>query len=145
MAWTTTEHAQEFLDAAGALLRADAASNTVLLTAATSVAASGPGVFGDEPPLFGWWAAASGPVGGAFIHTPPYTVQLSALPSAAVDPLAALLAGTRRPLAGVSAAGDLAQEFAGAWCARSAATAELALALRLYRLTTLHEPQPVPP
>jgi predicted GNAT family acetyltransferase len=145
MAWTTTEHVQEFLDAAGPLLRAEAASNTVLLTAAANVAASGPGTFGDEPPLFGWWATAGGPVDGAFIHTPPYPAQLSPLPGRAVDPLADLLADRERRLAGVSAAGRLAEAFASAWCARHDATAELALRLRLYRLTTLHEPDPAPP
>jgi predicted GNAT family acetyltransferase len=145
MAWTTTEHVQEFLDAAGPLLRAEAASNTVLLTAAENVAANGPGIFGDEPPLFGWWATAGGPVDGAFIHTPPYPAQLSPLPGTAVDPLADVFADRERRLAGVSAAGRLAEAFASAWCARHDATAELAQRLRLYRLTTLRAPEPAPP
>lgn len=50
MTWTTTDSAQQFLQSAGLFLRADAASNTVLLTAAESVAAGGPAVYGDEPP-----------------------------------------------------------------------------------------------
>jgi len=145
MTWTTTEHAQEFLDAAGTLLRADAASNTVLLTAAVSVAAHGPAVYGDDLPLFGWWATADGPVDGAFIHTPPFPAVLSHLPSAAVDPLAKMLAGSGRPLAGVSAADSLAEAFAAAWCARRDAIAEIALRLRLYRLATLREPEHPPP
>jgi ribosomal protein S18 acetylase RimI-like enzyme len=145
MAWMTTEHAQRFLHAAGPFLRADAASNTVLLTTAENVAAGGPTVYGDEPPLFGWWASAGGPVGGAFIHTPPLPAQLSALPRTAVDPLAELLAEGGRPLAGVSAAGCLADVFAAAWCARRDEIAELALRLRLYRLAALHPPEPAPP
>ncbi|MEA2149950.1 MAG: hypothetical protein QOD69_1780, partial [Solirubrobacteraceae bacterium] len=145
MGWTTTGHAQEFLDAADPLLRANAASNTVLVTAAATVAACGPAVFGDEPPLFGWWATADGLVDGAFIHTPPYPAQLSALPPAAVDPLADLLAGSDRRLVGVSAAGRLAEVFAGAWCARRDARAEFAVRMRLYRLAGLHEPEPAPP
>jgi len=104
MAWTTTQRAERFLDVAGPLLREDAASNTVLLTAAASVATSGPKIYGDEPPLFGWWASADGRVDGAFIHTPPFPAQLTALPAAAVDPLAELLAGSGRPLAGVGPA-----------------------------------------
>ena len=144
MSGTTTAHAQEFLDVAGPHLRADAASNTVLLTAATSVAAGGPAVFGDEPPLFGWWSSAGGVVDGAFMHTPPFPAQLTALPGAAVDPLAELLADFPRRLAGVSAAGRLAEAFAAAWCARRDAIAEIALRLRLYRLATLREPEPAP-
>ena len=145
MEWATTEHAQQFLDVAGPLLRADAASNTVLLTAAASLVAHGPAVFGDEPPLFGWWASADGRVDGAFIHTPPFPAQLTALPGAAVDPLAELLADSGRPLAGVGAAGREADAFAAAWCARRDQIAELELRLRLYRLVSLHEPEPPPP
>ncbi len=145
MAWTTTSDARRYLDAAGPFLRADAASNTVLLTAAESVATGGPEVYGDERPLFGWWAGAGGLVEGAFIHTPPYPAQLSALPGAAVDPLAAVLAGADRALAGVGAAGGLAEVFATAWCAARDETAELALALRLYRLAVLRAPEPAPP
>jgi len=145
MAWTTTEHAQQFLDAAGPFLRAAAASNTVLLTAAESVAASGPAVYGDEPPLFGWWASAGGFVDGAFVHIPPYSAQLSALPGAAVDPLARLLTGSERRLTGVGGAGRLAEAFATAWCARRDESAELAMTLRLYRLAALQPPALQPP
>jgi GNAT superfamily N-acetyltransferase len=144
MAWTTSEHAQQFLHVAGSFLRADAASNTVLLSAAESVAEGGPAVFGDEPPLFGWWTSTAGLVDGAFIHTPPYPAQLSAVPRAAVEPLAALLAGSARRLAGVGAGGHAAKAFAAAWCARRDEVAELALRLRLYRLAALHPPQPAP-
>ena len=98
MAWTTTEHAAEFLDAAGPLLRAKAASNTILLTAAATVVACGPTAYGDEPPLFGWWTGADRLVDGASIHTPPFPAQLSAVPDAAIDPLAAMLAAGQRGL-----------------------------------------------
>jgi predicted GNAT family acetyltransferase len=144
MAWTATEDARQFLAAAGPCLRARAASNTVLLTAAENVAASGPAVFGDESPLFGWWASSRGSVDGAFIHTPPFPAQLSPLPGAAVEPLAELLADRGRSLAGVGAAAPLAAAFAAAWSARRGETAELDLRLRLYRLATLHPPQPAP-
>lgn len=144
MAWTTTADPRAFLAAAGPLLRVSAASNTVLLTAAESVAARGPAAFGDEPPLFGWWASAAGPAEGAFIHTPPYPAQLSAgVPHLAVEALADLLAGTERRLAGVGGADSLAHAFAAAWCARRAAAAQLALTLRLYRLAALRQPEPV--
>ena len=145
MPWTTTDRAQQFLHAVGPFLRADAASNTVLLTAAESVAEGGPAVFGDEPPLFGWWASAEGLVDGAFIHTAPYPAQLSALPRAAIAPLADLLAGSERRLDGVGGAQHLAEAFAAAWCERRDEVAELALRLRLYRLAALHPPEPAPP
>ena len=145
MAWTTTDRAREFLEIAGPFLRAEAASNTILLTAAESVAEGGPAVFGDEPPLFGWWSRAGGPVAGAFIHTPPFPAQLSALPPAAVAPLAARLGQREHGLAGVSAAKHLAEAFALAWCAGRDEIAEVALRLRLYRLATLCAPEPAPP
>lgn len=145
MGWTTTEHAQQFLDVAGPLLRAEAASNTVLLTAAANVAAHGPAVYGDEPPLFGWWGSADDSVDGAFIHTPPFPAQLTALPGSAVEPLADLLAASGRALAGVGGAGREADAFATAWCARRDQIAELELRLRLYRLISLHVPEPAPP
>lgn len=146
MAWTTTTDAHEFLAAAGALLRASAASNTVLLSVAENVAVRGPNTFGDEPPLFGWWARAGGSVAAAIVHTPPYPAQLSAgFPHVAVDALADLLAGRGRRLAGVGGAESAAWAFAAAWCIRCDALAKLALALRLYRLAALHQPEPAPP
>ena len=145
MGWTTTEQAEQFLDVAGPLLRAHAASNTILLTAAANVAAHGPAIHGDEPPLFGWWASADGRVDGAFIHTPPFPAQLTALPRAAVDLLADLLADSGRRLAGVGSPGREADAFAAAWRARRDETAEIALRLRLYRLVSLNEPEPAPP
>ncbi len=142
--WTTTDDAREFLDVTGALLRANAASNTVLLSVAAGVAENGPALYGEEPPLFGWWASTGGRIDGAFVHTPPYPALLSAVPHAAIDPLAELLARDRR-LAGVSATGQLAEAFAAAWSARRHTTTELALRLRLYRLATLREPDPLAP
>lgn len=145
MEWTTTDDARRFLDSAGPFLLADAASNTVLLTAAETVAAGGPAAYGDEPPLFGWWASASGAVSGAFVHTPPYPAQLSALPGGAIGPLAELLRACERRLAGVGAAGRLAAAFADAWCARRDEIAELDMALRLYSLVALRPPRCAPP
>jgi predicted GNAT family acetyltransferase len=142
--WTTTDDAREFLDVTGALLRANAASNTVLLTVAANVAENGPAFYGEEPPLFGWWAGTGGRIDGAFVHTPPHPALLSVVPHAAIDPLAELLARDRR-LAGVSAGGQLAEAFGAAWSARRHTTTELAVRLRLYRLATLREPdRPAP-
>ena len=144
--WTTTADAREFLDVTGALLRADVAGNTELLSVAASVAENGPGFYGEEPPLFGWWAGMGVRIDGAFVHTPPHPALLSAVPHAAIDPLAELLARDRRlALAGVSADARVAEGFGAAWSARRQTTAELALRLRLYRLTTLRAPDPPAP
>ncbi|MBA2765922.1 MAG: GNAT family N-acetyltransferase [Solirubrobacterales bacterium] len=144
MAWTATEHPQEFLDSAGPFLRARATSNTIILTASEGLVARG-GPLDSQPALFGWWHGdgAAG-VTGAFIHTPPYPLHFSALPGDALEPLADLLVGVGRELAGVNAGTDLAVAFAAAWRARCGDDAHTSMRTRLYRLGTLR-PSERPP
>jgi hypothetical protein len=69
MGWVTTGDAAGFLAEAGAFLRAERARNTVLLTV-TETARADPSHFApdeagqDRRPLFGWWTAGDGTVGG---------------------------------------------------------------------------------
>lgn len=67
----------EYLTAAGDFLRAQAAENTVQLVATETIRVRGAAAFGDETPLFGWWAAPGGPVTAAFMHSPPFGVTLT--------------------------------------------------------------------
>jgi hypothetical protein len=101
-----TEAVEEFLAEAGEFLHVERARNTVLLTVTETLRAkaatgngagtagagtAGAGTAADSVvPCFGWWrAAATGPVRGAFLHTPPFPVLLSAMPAEAVAELAA--------------------------------------------------------
>jgi predicted GNAT family acetyltransferase len=143
MSWRTTEDLEEYLAAAGGVLAAHAAENTVLLTVAETLRARGPAAFGPIPPVFGWWSA-QGAAQAAFLLTPPYPVVVTRLPAAAVQPLADTLAGLGRPVAAVNASVEVAEAFAAAWTARTGATARLHQRHRLHRLGTLIPPRPPP-
>jgi GNAT superfamily N-acetyltransferase len=83
-------------------------------------------------------------VGGAFLHTPPFPLVLTEVPAATAADLAATLASRR--LSGVNAGAEAAQAFAAAWrdarLGRGLATVHRRM--RLYRLTELAWPDPVP-
>ena len=171
MAWQTTGDVAEFLAAAGPYLRRERARNTISLTvteamrvssaAGAAGAAGAVGVPGAADPvarpLLGWWSDPAGPVGpadpsgpagavaGAFLHTPPFPVVLTAVaPSAAAELAAVTLAG--RPLAGVNAHPEVAEAFAAAWRQAQGSQADVRVHLnqRLYRLGGLSWPDPAP-
>jgi GNAT superfamily N-acetyltransferase len=149
MGWVTTGDPAAFLAAAGSFLRAERARNTVLLTV-TETALADPSTYAapgetdpDKRPLFGWWTAGDGAVGGAFLHTPPFPVLLSAVPGPAAAELAATtLAG--RPLAGVNAYDEVAAAFAAAWSGGPGGPVTVRRRMRLYRLDALAWPDPAP-
>jgi RimJ/RimL family protein N-acetyltransferase len=154
MTWRTTGDVAEFLGVAGAYLRRERVRNTVLLTVTEQLrlnhgrAAAAADGRADPAglPLFGWWAdagaGAGGQLGGAFMHTPPYPLLLTAAPADAVAALAATLTG--RPLTAVNAYPDAARSFAAAWCAAAGCLAAPRESMRLYRLTELTWPDPAP-
>src|SRR5512142_1329153 len=92
-----------------------AAENTVQLGATKTIRARGAAAFGDEAPLFGWWAAAGGPVTAAFMHTPPFGVTLTPSPAGVAAALAETFAGRGRFPAWVMADATTAASFAAAW------------------------------
>lgn len=145
MAWVTTGDSQKFLDRAGDFLRERATSNTVPLAVAARLAAKQPPAGDRGGPLFGWWQPPGAAVAGAFMHTPPFPLHLSAPPEHALAPLADLFGRLGRRPAGVDAGGELAAAFATAWTARCPCEAVSALHTRLYRLAALRPPQPAPP
>lgn len=144
MSWRMTVDVTEFLQVAGGFLGAERARNTVILTVTEQLrrnaslypAASGNG------PLLGWWSDAAGVVGGAFLHTPPFPILITDVPSGVAEDLAAALAG--RPLAGVNADRAVAEAFAGAWRADTGCAVEVHREQRLYRLGELTWPDPAP-
>ena len=156
MGWQTTSDVAEFLAAAGPFLRADRVRNTVLLTV-TETIRENPAIYRAAPaadpadpaaditdglPLFGWWTAEA-TVRGAFLHTPPFPVLLSAVPARAAASLATeTLAG--RPLGGVNADPGAAEAFAGAWLEVTGGRVGEHRRNRLYRLAGLTWPDPLP-
>jgi len=161
MGWRTTGDVAEFLAAAGPFLRDDRVRNTVLLTV-TETMRENPALHRSGParpaglaaasarlPLFGWWTPAANeagkaaPVSGAFLHTPPFPVLLSAVPADAAASLATeTLAG--RPLGGVNAYPEAAEAFAAAWRQATGGRVDEHMRNRLYRLAELTWPDPRP-
>ncbi len=150
MGWQTTGDVAEFLTAAGAYLRQERARNTVLLTVAEQLrvnparyaAAEAGGTGPAHRPLFGWWTGRGGEAGGAFLHTPPYPLLLTAVPADVAAGLAAVLAG--RVLGGVNAHQEAAQRFAAAWRDAAGCVVTPVRGMRLYRLGELAWPDPAP-
>jgi predicted GNAT family acetyltransferase len=101
---------------------------------------SAPGV----APLFGWWWQGGG-VAGAFLHTPPFPVLLTVVPSEAAAALADALAAVGREIRGINAAAEAAGVFADAWRERTGAgAARVQRRMRLFRLGELTWPSPRP-
>ena len=166
MGWRTTGDVAEFLAAAGPFLRGDRVRNTVLLTVTETIrenpalhrsgpagpagraGRAGPAAAAARLPLFGWWTpetpeTPAAPVSGAFLHTPPFPVLLSAVPADAAASLATeTLAG--RPLGGVNAYPEAAQAFAAAWRETTGGRVDEHMRNRLYRLAELTWPDPRP-
>jgi RimJ/RimL family protein N-acetyltransferase len=169
MAWQTTGDVTEFLAAAGPWLHRERVRNTVILSVTETMrvneaaaagkpsrAAAGQpqspaaGQAAGQPagqasrPLLGWWPDPAGAVAGAFMHTPPFPVVLTAVPlEAAADLAAVTMAG--RPLGGVNAYPEVAAAFADGWRHRNqAGRVDVYRRQRLYRLAELVWPDPAP-
>ena len=155
MGWQTTSDVAAFLAAAGDFLRAERARNTVMLSMTESMRVNQPASQDpDKSPLFGWWAdnadnaddADNGEtphVTGAFMHTPPFPLLVTAVPAeAAADLAATTLAG--RPVAGVNSYEETAAAFAAAWRERTGCRVDVYRRMRLYRLAELSWPDPAP-
>jgi predicted GNAT family acetyltransferase len=153
MGWQTTADVTGFLAAAGEYLAGERARNTVILTVSEQLRVNparwlgpdGPSARRDPAsgPLFGWWTGETGAVGGAFLHTPPYPLLLTAVPADVAVDLAATLAG--RPLPGLNGHVETAAAFAAAW--RGAVAGRQVTEqrrMRLYRLGELSWPDPAP-
>jgi GNAT superfamily N-acetyltransferase len=150
MGWRTTGDAAGFLAAAGDYLRSERARNTVLLTVTEQFRVN-PGRYAPShdasrgvaaAPLFGWWTAPGGEVAGAFLHTPPHPLLLTAVATRAAEELAATLDG--RPLAAVNGYAEAAEAFAARWCEATGQPAAVHRRMRLYRLDELAWPDPAP-
>jgi GNAT superfamily N-acetyltransferase len=145
MAWTTTYDPEAYLAAAGEFLWRAPAANSVELTGAEGLRVRGaPARPGPGEPLLGWWRAPGAAISGAFLHTPPYPVHLTAMPAAAAAPLAAVFAAIERPVSGVTGDAEATDAFSAAWSARTGARARVHRRMRLHRLGDLAGPDPAP-
>ncbi|SNQ46723.1 conserved hypothetical protein [Frankia canadensis] len=143
MGWRLTESVEEFLAAAGDFLASRPVENTVLVTVCDTLRVRGATAFGDGFPLFGWWQSGGGHVEGAFLHTPPHGLLMTAIPPRAVEPLVASWPRSRS-LLGVNADERTATLFASSWRRRTAASAQVHRREHLYRLGRLAPPSPAP-
>ncbi|WP_328748222.1 GNAT family N-acetyltransferase [Streptomyces sp. NBC_00285] len=139
--WHSTADLDAFLARAGDFLRSRPDLHTVLLTVTEGLRTRGLQAYGSQAPYFGL-LEEGGEVTGAYFRTPPYRLYLTPLNDAQADSLARHLSG--RPLPGVSAEAGTAAVLAGAWERHTGVTAVPHQRLRLYRLDTLTEPEPVP-
>jgi predicted GNAT family acetyltransferase len=143
--WLFTHDVGEFLDRAGAFLSSEPALHTVQLTVTDTLRRNGSDTYGEQAPYFGRLVDGDGTVRATVMRTPPFQLQLTALPEGAADALAARLTQDGRAVPAVSGPVETAAGFAAAWERRTGATARLALRQRLYRLGTLTPPEPAPP
>jgi GNAT superfamily N-acetyltransferase len=150
MGWRTTGDVAEFLAAAGDYLRRERARNTVPLTVSEQIRVN-PAKYAPSPsagpgdaaaPLFGWWTGSDGKVDGAFLHTLPHPLLLTAVPAQAAEDLAVTLAG--RPLPAVNGYAEAADAFAARWCDATGQRSAVHRRMRLYRLDRLAWPDPAP-
>ncbi|MFF0159989.1 GNAT family N-acetyltransferase [Streptomyces sp. NPDC005263] len=141
--WYRTADLDRFLDRAGDFLRSRPAAHTVMLSVTEAVRRRGAGAYGDEPPVYGV-LERDGAVRAAYLQTPPYPLQVTALAAEEADSLAAHLAGLGHRAPGVGGEREAAAAFATAWQSRTGATVSLRERQRLYRLDTLTVPEPAP-
>jgi RimJ/RimL family protein N-acetyltransferase len=141
--WHRTEDLDRFLDRAGDFLRSRPAAHTVMLSVTEAVRRRGPGAYGGAPPVYGV-LERDGAVRAAYLQTPPYQIQVTALTTEEADSLVVHLAGFGRPVPGVGGDHGSAAAFAAAWQTRTGATAALRHRQRLYRLGALTAAEPSP-
>ena len=141
--WYFIDDLDAFLARAGEFLRSRPALHTVPLTVTEGLRTRGLGQYGSEAPYFGV-LESEGEVRAAYLRTPPYPLNVTPLTPEEADSLAAHLAGLGRPVPGVIGERSTIDAVARSWEEHTGATATLHLRQRLYRLSTLTVPQPVP-
>ncbi|GLY72520.1 GNAT family N-acetyltransferase [Actinoallomurus iriomotensis] len=143
MDWATTSDVARFDAIAGGFLRSRPVENTVLVTVLEALRARGAAAYGDTPAVLGSWLPAAGCVSGAFVHTPPFPMLLSLMPRQGVRELVQALKTEGRPLPGVTARREIAEDFATRWRAATGTDSTVWERRRLYRLDRVR-PVPVP-
>lgn len=132
-----------FLERATPFLLTHEAHNNLLLGICAELARN-PATFGSEPPVM-LMAENDGAVVLAAVQTPPNNLVLSHTDHLdALDLLASTLAAEAHPLPGVQGARAVAEHFARRWIALHEQQIAPAMDLRIYQLTAVRPPPPVP-
>ncbi|MET8583431.1 GNAT family N-acetyltransferase [Streptomyces collinus] len=142
--WHLTDDPREFRKWAGGFLGSRPALHTVLLTVLDALCSRGRHLYSDEVPLFGVAHGEGGRAGAAFLHTPPFPLQVSPVGGEGAEALVARLAGVGHRLGGVSGEHGTAAGLAAAWQRRTGAGVRLVQRQRLYALGELSVPEPSP-
>lgn len=131
----------EFLDSAGGFLGEREAEHNLIFGICSHLRTN-PDMLEDPPYLA--TVSEGGRVVAAALRTPPHRLILSEVDDARA--IALLVADARRLglLAGILGPKEHARAFADAWTAAGGAPARLAISERIYRLTTVVPPRPVP-
>ncbi|GIM95608.1 GNAT family N-acetyltransferase [Paractinoplanes toevensis] len=135
MSWELTADLDDFVADAGEFLRSRPVQHTVFLTLIDTLRRRGLHAYGSGDPVFGVWRAGSGAVDGVLLQTPPYPMNFSALPAAAVSAAVPALAG--RSLSGANLPAEAVDEFVAGWREQTGAGAAVKMRTRLYLLDTL--------
>jgi predicted GNAT family acetyltransferase len=131
------EDAGEFLGAAAEYCALEPFSTSVIGTVTAGVAS------GERPyDADNLWATVSheGRVVGAAMHTPPFNIAVSRMPTAAAEALANALHEAGRSVPGVNGATETVAAFAETWKHLTGLDARLSTSMRLYYLDQLEPP-----
>ncbi len=143
MTWSMTDDLVAYRAAVWPLLAAEPERYSVLLTVLSALIRKGPGAFGAQPPVLGWWPAG-GQVRAAALQTPPWPMLITSLPGDAARELVTTLAGQGTVLSGVNGTERDAQGVAAAWQRQTGADGRITQRQRLHRLGELAWPRPRP-
>jgi GNAT superfamily N-acetyltransferase len=134
----------EFWQATGELFTADPVRNTVAITVLSRLLAGGG--FSDQPPILlsVHDTDETGELVGAALCTPPFPINVSALPARAAGAVVEHLAERGVDLRSVNGMRAESEAFVAAWAQRTGAVEAHRMDQRLYRLDTLVTPTDVP-
>jgi predicted GNAT family acetyltransferase len=140
--WRLTSDVEEYAERTADLLTGSPAEHTIPLTVLKTV--RGGRRWSDEPMLFGWYEDG-GEVRGAVFRTPPFELLLAVVPEQATADLVAALRASGAAVPGVNGDVESVDRFTEAWSAATGERGTTTLALDLYELGTLRDPDPAPP
>jgi RimJ/RimL family protein N-acetyltransferase len=141
MGWTITSDPHAFTESARSLLLREPVVNTVPLTVLDHLRDGHR--YGEEPALLAWYTE-QGEVTGAVLQTPPFGLQLIALPAGSERELVERLRQRGSSIPDANGTEEAVRRFSECWVDGTGLTAEPSLRLRLFRLDRLVPPEPPP-